>query len=180
MEKVRHPMWSPQKPTTKMRWGTLLEPVLRDEYARLAHVEVSLSPGRIIHPNGVQFGTPDGLVDDGLWEGKVSDVWEDWEGGVPAYYLPQVQQYMAITETPWCDVSVLLPGADFRTYRVEAALDYQVELESEVMYFWHHYVLTDKPPDDAPIEIRYPAPVRQERLQVESGSFLDWSPSTRA
>lgn len=179
MEKVGHPMWTPAKQTPPMRWGTLLEPLLREEYARLEHVDVALSPGRIYHPNGIQFGAPDGFVLDaaefpaGLWEGKVSDRWEDWEGGVPEYYLPQVQQYLAITGLPWVDVSVLLPGADFRTYRVEAQLDYQVELESEIMYFWHHYVVPDRPPGDAPIEIRYPAPVRQERLQVAKDSILD-------
>lgn len=178
MEKVNHPMFS-RRLTPNMRWGTLLEPVIAGEYARFQHVELIESPGRLLHPNGIQWANVDRFVVDmagalvGLLEVKTAGDEEDWQDGVPVYYIPQVQQYLAVTELPWCDVAVLFRGSDLRTWRVEANLEYQLDLEAEVLRFWREFVIPRRTPDDAPIEVRYPAPVRQERLSVEPGSDLD-------
>lgn len=180
-EKTHHPGWAPRAQTAAMRWGILLEPLVAMEYERTARVKVEQSPGRLWHENGIQFGTPDRFVFTpvgiaGLWEGKTAQDPAVWEAGVPEHYIPQVQQYLAITGLPWCDVSVLLPGGDFRTYRMESDLGYQIDLEERVVDFWQRYVLTGQvPPEgrDRP-DLVFPRQHEPEsRLVVAPDTALD-------
>lgn len=181
MEKTHHPKWTPKAETGSMRWGKLQEPLLASEYARLNHVGLAPTPGRIWHPNGIQNANPDGFVlsDEGvvgLWEGKTGSDPSEWDGGVPVFYLPQVQQYMAVTSMPWCDVSVYLGAGDFRTFRVESDTGYQMDLEERVVWFWETYVKTGKLPPEAleMPDIVYPAQHEPEsRLTIARGTALD-------
>lgn len=168
MEKTGHPMWRPQAETPAMRWGKILEPVLRAEYSRDTGLMVIPPPPRatfedpevaIWDADGIRFCHPDGLVgDDGVWEGKTGSDDRDWEHGVPVYYRVQVQQYSDILGRPWSDVSVLLPRGDFRTYREEADPAYQAEIRDRVRAFWADHVEKKIPPDGTPAVVRTPEP----------------------
>lgn len=183
MEKTHHPLWTPKTQTPAMHWGKLLEPVLRAEYARSHRVDVAESPGRLRHPNGIQFATPDGFVFEGgelrgLWEGKTAsdEEYGDWGAGIPEHYVPQVQQYLAVTGLPWCDLSVLLPGGDFRTFRLDSDIGYQIDLEERIVDFWARYVVPNVvPPEGRGMpELVFPRQHEPEsRLTVAPGTALD-------
>jgi predicted phage-related endonuclease len=154
-EKAGHPMWRPQRVTGAMRWGILLEPLLRAEYARDTGVEVVPAPPRstfdepevaIWSEDRVRFAHPDGLAGEGVFEGKTGSRREDWDDGVPVYYRIQVQQYLDILDRPWADVSVLLPGGDFRTYREERDAALQGQIREAAATFWNDHVVKNVPP----------------------------------
>ena len=175
MEKVGHPMWRPRPVTPAMHWGTLLEPVVRAAYTADTGIEVVPPPPRtsfdepevaIWSPDGIRFAHPDGFAGAGIWEGKTGSEPRDWERGVPVYYEVQVQQYLDITERPWADVSVLLPGGDFRTYRVQADPVWQLEMSEEAAAFWSQYVLPKVPPGPVPAEVRWPVADRELTLEA--------------
>ena len=52
----------PQPESVRSRWGTLLEPVIRDDYAERHRVRVDV-PGTLVHPvDKWKIATPDGIV----------------------------------------------------------------------------------------------------------------------
>jgi putative phage-type endonuclease len=126
-----------------MKWGRLLEPVVRQEYAERRGEVVRVSPHEIVrHPvHSFMFCTPDGKTDSGrLYEGKTARTAEGWgeEGSadIPEMHLIQVQHSLVVTTLPVCDVAVLIAGSDFRIYEVPADDEMQeliVEVEAE---FW--------------------------------------------
>lgn len=113
--------------TNATRWGRLIEPVLRQQYAeRTGHV-VTQPREMLRHPKySFVVGHPDGLVLDAGrgWEGKTARTDRGWgEQGtdqVPEAYLIQVQHYMVLTALPVFDVDVLIGGQDERHYEVPA------------------------------------------------------------
>lgn len=159
LEKTHHPSWSPKVETPEMRWGTLLEPVMRSEYQVVTGKTVH-SPGEKTYwaEDHIRYAHIDGIiVKEGIWEGKVPfNTSRNWQDGVPVYVQAQVQHYLAITGEPWCDVSALLHGADFQTYRVAADLDTQANIEQALLRFWHNHVLTLEPPDPLKPTLEYP------------------------
>ena len=146
MEKTHHPQWTPKTASDAMKWGNLLEPVVRAAYEAKSDRHVLPGPKfdeepmwaedgiRYFHPDGWVLG-PDGTV-EGLWEGKTSSNPEAWADGVPDYYQVQVQQGMDICQLPWCDVSVLINGNDFRTYRIVSDPALQENIRTEIEPFW--------------------------------------------
>lgn len=158
LEKTGHPMWTPKAETPAMRWGTILEPVLRSEYVRETGLEVVPPPPRSTFDDpevptwgddGIRFAHPDGLIgDDGIWEGKTSSDPDAWADGVPIYYRIQQQQYLELFGRSWSDVSVLLPGGDYRIYREEQDLGLQLQMAEEADVFWNQHVVPRVPPGD--------------------------------
>lgn len=165
MEKTHHPMWAPQAENEAMRWGKVLEPVVRGAYEGKQRCHVLPGPPfdaePMWHPNGIQYYHADGWVLDdtgnavGLFEAKTSSNPDAWVDGVPDYYQVQVQQGMAITEMPWCDVAVLIGGSDFRVYRIEADPLLQMDIQTRAEEFWTD-VLTGQWSGDLPTILRYP------------------------
>lgn len=159
MEKTKHPAWRPKAQTPEMRWGNLLEPVMREEYEVETGRRV-FAPGdkTYISDDGIRYAHLDGLVEgEGIWEGKVPfNTWRNWQDGAPVYVQAQVQHYMDLTGEPWCDVSALLPGASFQTFRVQADPETQAHIRIAATRFWHHHVLTGEPPEPLGILIEYP------------------------
>jgi len=135
------------------RWGMLLEPVVRQEYAERT--------GRIVRvPEGVlraagnrdfMLAHPDGITDDGrLYEGKTARSPEGWgEPGtdqVPQGYLLQVQHYMLVTAMPVADIAVLIGGSDFRMYEIPADRELQEMIADGEHDFWMR-VQKGEPPE---------------------------------
>lgn len=164
LEKTLHPHFTPKAQTPAMKWGNIMEPVLRDAYTADTGISVLPGPEYGTEPmwaaNGIQYVHVDGYAMGpagaaGIWEGKTASNPDDWADGVPIFYQVQCQQGMAITELPWCDVSVLIGGNDFRTYRLESDLGMQFEIEEAVLRFWQ--AVTNKvPPGPATPLILYP------------------------
>lgn len=137
--------------TEPMRWGTLLEPVIRQEYAQRTGREIVM-PGFLRHPqHEFMVATPDGVSrDNRLIEIKTARSADGWgEPGsdqVPEDYLIQVQHYMAVTALPVADIAVLIGGSDFRIYTVAADAELHEMLISAEEAFWRT-VLDRTPPE---------------------------------
>src|SRR6202047_754841 len=123
-----------------LRWGTLLEPVIREEDARRFNVQV-VAPADLgtLFPNSKRWGDstiitgrypwmlgmPDGYlptVRTGLeikTAGRKSEEWgEPGTDNVPAQYLLQCVWYIATTQTPAWNLAVLFAGSNLQQYRI--------------------------------------------------------------
>ncbi len=114
----------PQPENEAMRWGTLLEPVIRRRYAEIIGLAVHERP--LIRSGHYEWLIchPDGIVDDGrLLEIKTARTSEGYgEPGtdeVPQHYLLQVHHNLIATAAPRADLAVLIGGSDLRIYTIE-------------------------------------------------------------
>lgn len=144
--------------TEPMRWGNLLEPVVRQEYANRTGNSVTVPPGIIRHPStAFAIVTADGIVNDGqrLYEGKTARTAEGWgepgSGDVPQEYFLQCQHGLYVTGLPIADVAVLIGGSDFRIYHVEADAELQAMLIEQEAAFWN-CVQRAEPPEPTTAE----------------------------
>jgi putative phage-type endonuclease len=137
-----------------MRWGTLLEPSLRQAFVE--------DTGLTVHRAGLmrskahpfmQVSLDGNVGDGGIFESKCTN-WrmaDDWEGDQIADHAEvQVQHGLAVTGRSHAHVVALIDGNDFQIRRVErdeAFISLLTEMEQD---FWETYVLGDKaPPVDA-------------------------------
>ena len=134
-----------------MRWGTILEPVVRQEYCNQTGRTV-IAPGLIRHAaRDCIFFNADGIADAcRLYEGKTARTAEGWgEPGsdeIPQEYMLQVQHGMAVLGLEVADVAVLIGGSDFRLYTVAADEELQCLLLEQEERFWVDHVLARVPP----------------------------------
>lgn len=141
-----------QEETEAMRWGTILEPVVRQEYANRTGRTVEV-PGKILrHPTfAFALVNLDGIADGTrLYEGKTSRTAEGWgEAGsdeIPIDPMMQVQHGMAVAGLAVADVAVLIGSSDFRIYVVPADAELQAMLLEQEAAFWQR-VIEGNPPD---------------------------------
>lgn len=152
------------------RWGTILEPVVAQEYARQKGVKVQRVNKMMRHPEhsfacanidravvnpeiagNVRF--KDGrLTTDRILEVKTAsafqrDRWgEEMTDQIPPLYLCQGIWYAGVTKTAYCDTAVLIGGQTFKRYETPAdAAVFQRFLELAGK-FWDQ-VQKDIPPD---------------------------------
>lgn len=136
------------------RWGKLLEPLLRQEYAEQTRRAVYLPQERLVHPEVTFIAAhPDGITDDGrLLELKTARSAEDWgePGGdeIPTPYTIQVQHQLMVTQLPVADVAVLVGGSDFRLYEVPADRELQGDILEAEVEFWRFVEQGIQPPLD--------------------------------
>jgi putative phage-type endonuclease len=143
--------------TAAMRWGTILEAPIADEYARVTGRQALVAPMQRHPQHPWMIAHVDRVVDtDRIVEIKTSARGEAWgEPGsddLPAHYLTQCQHYLSVTGARVCDVAVLLNGSDFRIYPVErdeALIAYLIEREGK---FWREHVLAKNPPEAVTLE----------------------------
>lgn len=140
----------------KVHWGTVLEPVVADEFAR-RHPEFDvMDPGAVYisseHP--FMLASVDRMLSSR--EGAQTAVLEiktcgerrrsDWDDGVPPYYLAQVNHYLAVTGLTMAYVAVLIGGQEYREYIVERDdddINYLIAKERE---FWQMVEDDQMPP----------------------------------
>jgi putative phage-type endonuclease len=141
-----------------MHWGSVLEGVVADEYARvtgnkirrvnrvLAHPEhpfmlASLDRRIVAHPDG-----------PGVLEiktvGRLNDDWgETGSSIVPDHYALQVHQYLTVIGARWGHLAALfMAERELRIYLIQADPElsaWLIELERE---FWHEHVVPRVPP----------------------------------
>lgn len=145
----------------KVYWGTVLEPVIAEEFARRHQEFYIKEPGAMYQSEEYPFMLASvdrvicewsedeiGMKEAGILEIKTCGerAKADWEDGVPDYYLAQVNHYLAVTGFSFAYVAVLIAGQEYREYKIERDqedIDYLIEKESE---FWYEYVMTDKVP----------------------------------
>lgn len=142
------------------KWGHLLEPVVRQEYAERSGRIVRLPAETFRHPKyPFMIAHPDGVTDDRrLYEGKTAGRDYGWgpDGSdeIPEDYLLQVQHYMLVLDLPVADLAVLIGGQDYRQYEIPADRELQemlVEAEAEL---WQRIERGDPPPPSSQEDAR--------------------------
>ena len=178
----------------RMRWGTVLEEPIADEYRKRTgckfcrldnaiarhpqHNWMLASPDRLIYgtKKGLEVKTAGGRAayatdEDGnpLWGDEGTDQ-------VPIYYLMQCQHYLAVTGFEEWDLAVLIGGQDFRVYTIKPDKDLHANMIETLSQFWHEHVLAKVPPPavDEKTRSRFLA----ARFPLNNGKFLKADAST--
>lgn len=124
-----------------MKWGRLLEPIIRNEYKEITGREVKQPDMIKMKDKPFIFANVDGLCDDRVLEIKTARTSADWgeEGTdeIPVQYYLQVQHYMWVTGKQLADVAVLIGSADFRIYTVPAEPKLWKKMLPHYERFWH-------------------------------------------
>jgi putative phage-type endonuclease len=150
------------KQSEPMFWGSRLESIILDEFARRnPNLYVDAAPGTWHGENIWEIANPDAVFRDengefGIVEVKTAAYADDWvlpaEGmrgtsdGVPRYYLTQVQWYLRIMGYKRAVVVALFSGNKYREFDVVADRFQQYADFDLVQQFWQN-VQDDKQPD---------------------------------
>lgn len=135
-----------------VRWGKLLEPVVRKHYAEVTGRLVRRAPFVKHKLFPFLVGHPDGFV----WRDKVRGILEvktafftkrrEWEeSGVPDAYYLQAQHYLGITGCAFASFAVLFGGSEFEFFDVardQRIIDLLFAAEVE---FWERIQANDPP-----------------------------------
>lgn len=132
-----------------VEWGTLLEPVIRNKFAR-SHPELrvfEVNASLVSKDREWAHANLDGVIVDadgnfGILEIKTAGYRseKDWSDGVPDYYMAQVTHYMGVTGWKYAYVAVLIGGQKYLEFRVERD-DEDVEfVAAQVDVFWNECV----------------------------------------
>ena len=110
-----------------MYWGRALEPVVIDRFQR-DHPELKLfrDMGTWVHKDrDYQLANPDAIYQNldgsyGVLEIKTARYSDDWQDGVPQYYMTQVQWYLSCFGFSEAYVAVLFAGSEYREFFIRA------------------------------------------------------------
>lgn len=142
-----------------MRWGSILEAPIADEYARLTGNRIRRVNRVLAHPEHPFIlasldrqivGHPAG---PGVLEIKTalrrSDEWgESGTSEIPDHYALQVHQYLLVTGWKWGELAVLfLSERRLAVYRIEADPEIQAWLIALERHFWTEHVKPRIPPE---------------------------------
>lgn len=119
----------------KMFWGTVLEPVIRDEWGKQNPEFEIFDTGT--WADGWKHANPDGILkrgdDYGLLEIKTAGYrWDE----VPPQYYAQVQWYMHLLGLKWCKIVVLFQGSQLQTYTINYDQEFVHGALLRVTEFW--------------------------------------------
>lgn len=138
-----------------MRWGTILEPVVADEYKR-RHPEY-----RIERVNAILQSTKDpifiGNIDrrilgdkrgPAVLEIKTTSAWMGgrWRNDVPDHVTCQVQWYLGVLGYEWAAVAVLIGGNQYEEFEIERDDEIIEYLQTIAKRFWEEHVVPKVPP----------------------------------
>lgn len=171
--------------TDEMYWGTALEAVIRDEFARRHTEDLVVRPGGGLYRHAErtwQGGSPDGelyvpgYLDQpcALLECKTArydDGWGD-EGSdeIPVHYRAQVLWYLDVFDLQLCHVAVLIAGSEFREYQVARADDELAEMRAAAEEFVGR-LREHRPPDLDGHDATYEA-VKELHPDIEPATAL--------
>lgn len=137
-------------------WGTQLEALVRNEFSKRTGLAVRLvkqilqseeHPFMLANLDGVCEHPDLGTC---VFEAKTASAYKagEWEDGIPAEYMLQVQHYLTVTGYKAAYIAVLIGGNTFRwklIERDEELIAMLIELESA---FWNHVRERTAPPLD--------------------------------
>ena len=144
----------PWQESESMAWGKLLEPVIRDEFARRTGMKVTPCRSMLQSPQYPwMLASLDGIIDDpqrgiGVLEIKTTSAFrqDDWsEDRCPDAYALQVAHYLAVTGLSYAVVVVLVGGNKLQWLTVNRDEELISSLVGLEQHFWQQ-VLTQTPP----------------------------------
>jgi len=136
-----------------MEWGRRLENVVmekfQDEHPELEVWDYVGTWQNVERP--YQIANPDGIAMDehgnlSVIEIKTARFPDDWDAGVPLYYLTQVQWYLSCLDIQRAYVAVLIGGSDYREFEIEAD-HFQQQADIALVEQFLAAVENDKAPD---------------------------------
>lgn len=143
MEKLSY--IEPQEAGEAAYWGTVLEPIIRNEFTNRTGLKVETLNSMLRHPNNsFMLANVDGIVNDPIhgkciFEAKTAsdykqDLWKD--DSIPEGYMLQIQHYMAVTGYSKTYIAALIGGNTF-VYKIidrdDELIDMLIKLEED---FW--------------------------------------------
>lgn len=161
-----------QKESEAMYFGTLLEDVVANEYARrsgnkvqrvktmLAHPErpwmignidrAVVAPGSRVRWEAGQLKGADGILECKTANAYVSKAWgSENDDEMPVHYVAQCMWYLGITGAPWCDLAVLIGGNRYLYKRIERDEETIAGMVAKAGAWWQAHVVDGIPPDPA-------------------------------
>lgn len=139
-------------------WGTVLEDVVAQEYAKRTGFKIEKPTGLIRHSEypfiacNLDYWAIDNEGNSHILECKTANqmkvtCWgEEGTNQIPESYLYQVAYYAAITGANRVDIAVLIGGQDFRIYRYDKDEVMESKLIRVSKKFWNNHVLAGVPP----------------------------------
>lgn len=184
---------APQESSLQMRFGTMAEQFVADEYeattgrrtqkfnAMLRHPAAPLIGhlDRLVIPDGAKIASHKAEIrTDRLLECKTANAFAlgsgEWgESGtdlVPAAYLVQVATYMALSECEVADLACLFGNHDFRVYTIARDRELEASILAEAAQWWQRHVVEGVMPDPRTAdEARrvWPAHIAGKRVVVD-------------
>jgi putative phage-type endonuclease len=137
-------------------FGTLLEPLVANEYAKRSNNRIRRLNAVLQHPQHTfMLASLDreivGCVEGpGVLEVKTAGYMSarHWDDGVPFWYETQVMHQLMVTGRDWADVAVLIGGQEYRCYRIKRDEDILREIVKLERQFWHWVTNDVQPPSD--------------------------------
>jgi putative phage-type endonuclease len=137
-----------------IEWGNLLEPVIREKFAKETGFEVYENHWVMLHDtHDFMVANVDGEVinstgEKGILEIKTAGerMRDQWENGPPHHYMLQLQHYLAVCDYSYGYIAVLIGGNTFKYYLVERddyVIDNLIQAEIEFMKM----IETNTPPE---------------------------------
>lgn len=171
------------------RWGivdmgNIMEPVVAKCYC----IEFNLTANKYIETLAHDrikwlMATPDYKLSNGRGlECKNVSAMKAYEWGpsntdlIPIYYIPQVQQCMAVLDRQDWAAAAIIGGTEFRHYLIQRDEELIGLMLEAMEKFWTDYVIPKKmpPAEEAPssaaeyLKKRYPAQKNRETIEIES------------
>jgi putative phage-type endonuclease len=144
----------PKEQSEAAYWGSVLEPLVRQEFALRANMKVKLKQCILKHSqHDFMIANIDGVVIDNnhgecLFEAKTASAYKQnqWEDSIPEEYMLQIQHYMAVTGYKRTYIAVLIGGNNFK-YKIVERDDELIKMIIKLEHnFWNNYVLTNTTP----------------------------------
>ena len=142
-----------EKESDILHFGSVLEQVIADEYARRNNVKVLRRNQMYRHPEFPELiaNIDRYIVGGKILECKTCNAFASakfGEGGdeVPDEYLLQVQHYMHVTGYHSADLAVLIGGNEYRQFSLKYDADLAHYAANKCVAFWNDYVVPQVPP----------------------------------
>lgn len=138
-----------------LHFGSLLEPIVRDEYIRRTGNKIIQQDKMARHPKYPwMIANVDGLLvnDNGALECKTANQYtmqywgESYTDDFPDEYLLQCAHYAIVKDVDFVELAVLIGGSTFRTYKYKRNANLEEKLIEKEREFWNEYVLAEIPP----------------------------------
>lgn len=135
-------------------WGTVLEPIVRNEFKNRTGLKVDIINSMLSHPeHKFMLANVDGIVlgEDGkkcIFEAKTASAYkaEQWEDDkIPEEYMLQIQHYMAVTGLNSTYIASLIGGNKF-IYKLIERDDELIDMIIQIEYNFWECVVNNVPP----------------------------------
>jgi putative phage-type endonuclease len=153
---------SSQEITPYQYWGSQLEGVIRDEFAKRNNVVVE-TPDSVVHPfHDCLRGNVDGFIPE--WNavleikcssGFMAHEWgENGSDTIPMPYLVQVAHYCAVLNADCAYIAVLIGGNDYREFKYTRNHILESKITNAALAFWKCVQTRTPPPPVNQVDLR--------------------------